>query len=175
MYDASVLTAKRLHAAAALVACALLAQPLYAEQGEETGIPPLRDLPDFDTAWTEEDVSDIPMPEKNPQTVKLIKRGITLQRQVLQVLVNIKNKESADAAANIITDLTTELRRWGTEMEQLAPEDATIIDEYRREHMGEIRLLSDTIRKEGERLNTYNYFGSDELKNELKEMVKNTR
>lgn len=175
MYDAAILRAASLRRLAALSIGALTMQPLCTTAAEDPDIPPLRDLPDLDSEWTDEEIADIPMPEKNPQTVKLIKRGIALQRQLLHILLSIKDKTSADTAAKAIAALTTELRRWGMEMEHLPQEDSIIIDEYRREHMGEIKLLSDTIRKEGERLSTYSYFGSDELKNELKEMVKNTR
>ncbi len=175
MYDAAILRAASLRALAALSLGALAMQPLCATATDDPDIPPLRDLPDFDSEWTDENVADLPMPEKNPQTVKCIKRGIALQRQLLQIMLSIKDKTTADTAAKAITALTTELRRWGMEMEHLPQEDAMIIDEYRRDHLGEIKLLSDTIRKEGERLATYGYFGSDDLKNELKEMVKNTR
>lgn len=175
MYDVAILRAVPLRQITVLCVAALALQPWCATAAEDPDIPPLRDLPDFDSEWTGEEVADLPLPEKNPQTVKLIKRGIALQRQLLQILLGIKDKATADTASKSITTLTTELRRWGMEMEHLPQEDAMIIDEYRREHMGEIKLLTDTIRKEGERLATYSYFGSDDLKNELKEMVKNTR
>ena len=94
MYDASAM--KRTHQYM-LLFCAACAIGTVAATEEDGGVPPLRDLPDFDsisteeTSTAEEEISAFPEP--NTETLALIQNGIQLQIEVLKTLQSIKDRK----------------------------------------------------------------------------------
>lgn len=151
-----------------LLTAALCAAPLYAEDEEDSGIPPLRDLPDFDAPMPEAE----PLPQINQETINLIIKGIELQKQMLTTLRGITDRKTADASAREIRRLAAELRVWGASMDTRPIEDEIIMGDYEINFLPEIRQTSVDIRREGERLSTYNYFGSKLLYESLIELVR---
>lgn len=151
-----------------LLTAALCAAPLYAEDEEDSGIPPLRDLPDFDAPMPEAE----PLPQINQETINLIIKGIELQKQMLTTLRSITDRKTADASAREIRRLAAELRVWGASMDTRPIEDEIIMGDYEINFLPEIRQTSVDIRREGERLSTYNYFGSKLLYESLIELVR---
>lgn len=159
-----------------LLTAALCAAPLYAEDEEDSGIPPLRDLPDFDAPMPEADTAtpaeEEPLPQINQETINLILKGIELQKQMLTTLRGITDRKTADASAREIRRLAAELRVWGASMDTRPIEDEIIMGDYEINFLPEIRQISVDIRREGERLSTYNYFGSKLLYESLIELVR---
>lgn len=168
MHDASL---TMLRSMIHIFACpALLCGSFLTATEEDNGIPPLRDLPDFD-AMAEDTTPPTAEPTANAETIKLIAEGITLQKKLLTTLHGITNKSTADAAAKEILRLSTELKIWGSKLDARPAEDAEIMEDYERNFLPEIRKWSNEIRKESERINTYNYFGSALLYESLAELV----
>ena len=173
MYDASAM--KRTHQYM-LLFCAACAIGTVAATEEDGGVPPLRDLPDFDSISTEEtntaeeEISAFPDP--NTETLALIQNGIQLQIEVLKTLQSIKDRKTADSAARDILKLATDLKIWGSKLDARPLEDETIMEDYERNLLPEIRRISNEIKKESERIATYGYFGSQLLYESLVELVR---
>ena len=143
---------------------------------EDGGVPPLRDMPDFDAISTEDaattDVDAPAFPEPNTETLALIQNGIQLQIEVLKTLQSIKDRKTADTAARELLKLATELKMWGSKLDARPLEDETIMEDYDRNFLPEIRRISAEIKKESERIATYGYFGSQLLYESLVELVR---
>ena len=122
MHDASAIK-KTIFSILIATACSL---PAAANEDEESGIPPLRDLPDF------------------------------------------------DAAAKEIRNLAALLKAWGDTMIAHPVEDELVMGDYEVNYLPKIRQTSAEIRREGERLKTYGYFGSTLLKDALIDLVRQT-
>lgn len=174
MHDASAVIRRLLRLAAAglcgAVCCA------GATEEDESGIPPLRDLPPLEgdiPQFGDEEVVDVPAaPTQNEETMELIRKGILLQKELLTVLRSITDKATADSAAKNILRLATDLRVWGTKLDARPVEDEVIMGEYERKFMPTIDQLNREIRQESERLLTYQFFGSVRLEQALVELVR---
>ncbi len=172
MYDATAI--KKPILALLTAAVCLVPMQAAAEEDDESRIPPLRDLPDFDATIPEEE----PIPQPNQETISLIREGISLQTEVLETLRSIKDRESADAASEKLSRLAADLNRWGKTMDNRAQElgeEEEIVNEYEVNFLPTIRNISAEIRREGERLMTYGYFDSEKLKKALRELVIQTQ
>ncbi len=172
MHDATVLIRRHAHLVAMVLCCTVF--PAFAED-EESGIPPLRDLPPLE--------GDIPQPEatipeeptapvQNAETIAVIRKGIVQQKSLLDVLRSITDRTTADAAAKQILRIASDLRVWGAELDSRAPEDEVVMGEYEREYLPIIEQLNREIRKESERILTYRFFGSARLYEALIELVR---
>lgn len=166
MHDASAIK-KTIFSILMATACAL---PAVANEDDESGIPPLRDLPDFDAMVPEDEA----LPQPNPETEALIREGVALQDKILKTLQSIKDRSTADAAAKEIRNLAAALKAWGDKMIAHPVEDELIMGDYEVNFLPRIRQISAEIRREGERLNTYGYFGSTILKDALIDLVRQT-
>ncbi len=167
MHDASAIK-KPLYSLLLATVCAL---PAIANADDESDIPPLRDLPaDLDSFMSEEEG----LPQANPETEALIREGLTLQEQILKTLQNIKSRETADAASKDIHNLAAALKAWGDTMMNRPVEDELIMGDYEINFLPKIRQNAAAIRREGERLYTYAYFGSVLLKEALIDLVRQT-
>lgn len=148
--------------------------PLYAED-DDSGIPPLRDLPDFDAIGTP-DAEIAPqeeqIPQPNAQTIALISKGLELQKELLAKLRNISDRKSADAASRDIRKIAADLKVWGATLDAHPVEDEMIMSDYEVNFLPQIREVSVEIRREGERLSTYGYFSSRLLYESLTELVR---
>lgn len=174
MHDASAVIRRFTHLAAALCGAVCC---VAAAQDEDSGIPPLRDLPPLEgdipqlgDAGTEETLPAAPT--QNAETVELIRKGIFLQKELLEVLRSITDKTTADAASKHILRLATDLRVWGAALDTRPMEDEIIMGEYEREYLPLIDQFNREIRKESERLLTYRYFESTRLAQALVELVR---
>lgn len=166
MHDASAIK-KTIFSILIATACAL---PAAANEDEESGIPPLRDLPDFDAMLPEDEA----LPQPNPETEALIREGVDLQVKILKTLQSIKDRGTADAAAKEIRNLAALLKAWGDTMIAHPVEDELVMGDYEVNYLPKIRQTSAEIRREGERLKTYGYFGSTLLKDALIDLVRQT-
>ena len=147
-----------------------------ATEEEDSGIPPLRDLPPLE--------GDIPQlgdgadtvlpaaPTQNTETIEIIRKGILLQQELLTVLRGITDKQTADNSAKNILRLASDLRVWGATLDARPVEDEVVMGEYEREYLPVIDQLNREIRKESERLLTYRYFESSRLAQALVELVR---
>lgn len=167
MHDASAIK-KTIYSLAIATLCAL---PAMANEDNSSGIPPLRDLPDDLAGLITEDEA---LPQANPETEALIREGVALQEEILKALQSIKDRETADAAAKGIHNLAAALKAWGDTMMNLPVEDELIMGDYEINFLPKIRQNSAAIRREGERLYTYAYFGSALLKEALIDLVRQT-
>lgn len=166
MHDASAIK-KTIFSILIATACAL---PASANEDEESGIPPLRDLPDFDAMLPEDEA----LPQPNPETEALIREGVELQVKILKTLQSVKDRGTADAAAKEIRNLAALLKAWGDTMIAHPVEDELVMGDYEVNYLPKIRQTSAEIRREGERLKTYGYFGSTLLKDALIDLVRQT-
>lgn len=142
---------------------------------DDSGIPPLRDLPDFDAmppSDTEVQPAQETLPQANEETIRLIGKGIELQRELLTRLRNITDRQSADAASRDIRRIAADLKVWGATLDARPVEDEMIMSDYEVNFLPEIRQNSAEIRREGERLSTYGYFSSKLLYESLTELVR---
>ena len=85
---------------------------------------------------------------------------------------SIKDRKTADSAARDILKLATDLKIWGSKLDARPLEDETIMEDYERNLLPEIRRISNEIKKESERIATYGYFGSQLLYESLVELVR---
>ncbi len=159
-----------------LLLCSLCVTPLSAQE-EDSDIPPLRDLPDFDAEWVPEDttpaVEEEPaLPEPNQETINLILKGLALQKEMLTTLRSITDRKTADSASRDIRRIAADLKVWGATLDARPVEDEIIMGDYEVNFLPEIRQISAEIRREGERLGTYGYFGSKLLYESLTELIR---
>ena len=159
-----------------LLLCSLCVVPLYAQE-DDSGIPPLRDLPDFDAEWVPQDTTpaaeeEPALPEPNQETINLILKGVSLQREMLATLRNITDRKTADTASREIRRIAADLKVWGATLDARPVEDEIIMGDYEVNFLPEIRQISAEIRREGERLGTYGYFGSKLLYESLTELIR---
>lgn len=173
MHDASAMKTSFF----SLLLCVLCLSPLHAQEAEsDSGIPPLRDLPDFDAEWIPEDTAtteeEPALPEPNQETINLILKGISLQKEMLGALRSITDRKTADAASREIRRIAADLKVWGATLDARPIEDEIIMGDYEVNFLPEIRQISADIRREGERLGTYSYFGSKLLYESLTELIR---
>lgn len=174
MHDASAVIRRLTHLTAATL-CGLACCAVATEE-EDSGIPPLRDLPplegDIPQLGDDAEVTLPAAPTQNAETIEIIRRGILLQKELLTVLRGITDKQTADNAAKNILRLATDLRVWGATLDARPVEDEVVMGEYEREYLPLIDQLNREIRQESERLLTYRYFESTRLAQSLVELVR---
>ncbi len=157
----------------------LLALPAPAE--ESLTLPPALPAPGLPAAATPE-VDAAPPPvvddriaegEQQPLTEgeARIRAGIVLQDQLLNVLASIEDNASAEAAVAPIMRLVGAFQTWAQSFAALPPLDDETRLLYERRYLPIIHELNESIRAQGSRIASAEFYGSADLPAALARLV----
>lgn len=102
-----------------------------------------------------------------PPEEQHIRAGIVLLGSLYNVLAQVNDPQSAQAAVPTIVRLTREIQTWAQAVTALPPLDAEKRTLYEVRYLPTIQRINDYLRVQGERLAASDYFGSQDLSTAL--------
>lgn len=98
-----------------------------------------------------------------PEGEQRLRSGIIMLGQVCQYMAEIKDHDTAEAAAPKLMALNEELRRWSQSFSNLPPLSEADVMAYEERYLGTIRKINHIIEAQAGRLAAAEYYGSRNL------------
>lgn len=98
-----------------------------------------------------------------PQAEQLVRSGVLMLNQVQEILSNVRDQDSAEAAVAPLMRLHAKLQDWARAFAALPPLTEEEQRVYEERYLPIIEKLNNRIRTQGERLGSAEYYGSRNL------------
>lgn len=108
-----------------------------------------------------------------PEAEHHICQGIVLLGALENILAGVKDTESARAAVAPLMQLTSELQQWGQGFATLPEPDDDTTRRCEKAYMPKIDQINIRLKSQAERISSANYYGSKELFETLKNLIRN--
>ena len=92
-----------------------------------------------------------------------IRAGIVILGKLCNILAQVEDARSAQAAVPMIMGLSNELHAWGQKVPSLPLRSSDVVEAYERQYLPIIEKLNGYLRAQGERLAASNYYDTQDL------------